>query len=207
MKAQAVLKRALDLFGALTLLVFASPVIAVSATLIRVVSPGPPIFAQWRQGRDGEPFRMFKIRTMRADAEEVLNSLLLSDSVMRREWHRYGRLADDPRLIPHIGRLLRRWSLDELPQLLNVVRGEMALVGPRPLPIDLIEGLPANQILLRSKMRPGLTGLWQVSGRSDLDLAESLVLDAAYGKHWSLRLDLAILLRTPLAVLSKRGAY
>jgi lipopolysaccharide/colanic/teichoic acid biosynthesis glycosyltransferase len=189
------------------MLVLALPAIGVSAVLVRVTSPGPAIYSQWRHGRDGQAFRAYKIRTMRTDAAEILGMLRDTDAGIAEEWELYGCLAEDPRVIPYIGSWLRKSSLDELPQLFNVLRGEMSLVGPRPLPLELAQMLPADQVQARSTVRPGLTGLWQVRGRSDLDLAALLALDRTYVDEWSLRLDLSILLRTPMAVLSRRGAY
>lgn len=200
-------KRGIDLVGASAMLLLSFPVIGISAVLVRVISPGPAIYSQWRHGRDGRAFRAYKIRTMRTDAEEILGMLRHTDAGIAEEWELYGCLADDPRVIPYIGGWLRKSSLDELPQLLNVLRGEMSLVGPRPLPLEVAQRLPADQVHLRSTVRPGLTGLWQVQGRSDLDLAALLALDRTYVAEWTLRLDLTILLRTPLAVLSRRGAY
>ncbi len=203
----AAVKRGLDVFGAASLLVATTPVILFCALVVRVVSPGPDFFRQSRLGRDGRPFALYKIRTMGTDADVVLAHLLRSDSSRSEEWETYGRLAEDPRLVPRVGRLLRRTSVDELPQLVNVLRGDMSLVGPRPLPPAVAHGLPAEAIRARGTVRPGLTGLWQVSGRSDLDLSQLLAVDETYVATWSLALDLRILLRTPVAVVRGRGAY
>ncbi len=200
-------KRCVDILGAVTMLVAAAPVITVCALLVRVASPGPAFFRQWRPGLGGRPFLMYKVRTMRSDADVALEQLMAADGDARKEWESYGRLVTDPRLIPGIGRLMRRTSLDELPQLVNVLRGEMSLVGPRPLPFPVVDNLPAEQVRVRETVRPGLTGLWQTAGRSDLDLGQLLVLDEAYVKGWSLRLDLRILARTPRAVIRRQGAY
>lgn len=206
-RTQLAAKRCVDIVGSATLLVVASPVITVCALLVRVTSPGPVLFRQWRPGLGGHPFLMYKVRTMRSDADVALAQLMAADGDARREWESYGRLIEDPRLIPRIGRLLRRTSLDELPQLINVLRGDMSLVGPRPLPFPVIDNLPAEQVRVRETVRPGLTGLWQTAGRSDLDLRQLLALDEAYVTSWSLRLDLRILARTPTAVIRRRGAY
>lgn len=206
-RTQLAAKRCVDIVGAATLLVASSPVITVCALLVRVTSPGPVLFRQWRPGLGGHPFLMYKVRTMRSDADVSLAQLMAADDDARREWESYGRLIEDPRLIPRIGRLLRRTSLDELPQLINVLRGDMSLVGPRPLPFPVIDNLPAEQVRVRETVRPGLTGLWQTAGRSDLDLRQLLALDEAYVTSWSLRLDLRILARTPTAVIRRRGAY
>ncbi len=206
-KQQAVIKRGLDIVGAASLLVLTTPVIFSCALLVRVISPGPAFFRQSRPGRGGQPFALYKIRTMGTDSDLVFARLMRTDPCALKEWETYGRLAEDPRLIPRVGRLLRRTSIDELPQLVNVLRGDMSLVGPRPLPSAVVEGLPAMAIEARETVRPGLTGLWQVLGRSDLDLSQLLTLDEAYVANWSLALDVQILLRTPVAVVCRRGAY
>ncbi len=204
---EAAIKRGLDIVGAASLLVLTAPVILSCALVVRVISPGPAFFRQSRLGRGEQPFALYKIRTMGTDADLVLARLIRSDPRSAEEWETYGRLAQDPRLVPRVGRLLRRTSIDELPQLVNVLRGDMSLVGPRPLPPAVVKGLSAEAIEARSTVRPGLTGLWQVLGRSDLDLAQLLTLDQTYVANWSLALDLQILLRTPAAVVCGRGAY
>jgi exopolysaccharide biosynthesis polyprenyl glycosylphosphotransferase len=194
-------KRALDLSLALLAITLASPVWVLIAILIKLDSPGAVFFRQERSGRDGRPFRIFKFRTMTADAWERRASVAAaSDSAGPLfKMHR------DPRVTP-LGRLLRRASLDELPQLLNVVRGEMSLVGPRPLPVE--ESLKMDgAALTRFDVRPGLTGLWQVSGRSDLSYADLQHLDSVYVRSWSLMWDLRIIRDTPGCVLGGRGAY
>ena len=182
--------------GALALL---SPVLLTLAMLIRVDSPGPVLFRQTRVGRDGRHFTMLKLRTMRTDAEAVRDELTNEvDAVLFK-------VRSDPR-VTRVGRFLRRYSLDELPQLVNVVRGEMALVGPRPaLPTEVAKY--DDDPRRRLAVRPGLTGLWQVSGRSDLSWRESVRLDLDYVDNWSLRRDVAIVGRTVQAVLGHRGAY
>jgi lipopolysaccharide/colanic/teichoic acid biosynthesis glycosyltransferase len=193
--------------GALVLGVVALPLLLLSAAAIGLASRGPILFAQERLGRRGAPFQMYKLRTMRVGAEKALETLTGSDDATRAEWDRYGCLAHDPRVVPVVGPLLRRTSLDELPQLWNVLRGDMSLVGPRPLQLALLGGASSELVRRRSLVKPGLTGLWQVSGRSDLDLDRMVELDARYVDTWSLGLDLRILFRTPRAVLCRRGAY
>ncbi|MEP9381749.1 exopolysaccharide biosynthesis polyprenyl glycosylphosphotransferase [Nocardioides sp. KR10-350] len=184
--------------AALALLLL-TPLLLVVAVAIRLDSPGPSLFRQTRVGRAGQPFTMLKFRTMCADAEARLAEL------QARPDHVLFKLERDPR-VTRVGRLLRRYSLDELPQLVNVVRGEMALVGPRPaLPLELDKY--DEDPLRRLAVTPGLTGLWQVSGRSDLSWEDSVRLDLDYVDNWSLGLDLAILLRTVGAVLRHHGAY
>jgi len=166
---------------------------------------GPIFFGHMRLGRNGEPFAAWKFRTMVRDADAILERALKRDPRLQEEWSRNQKLKHDPRLT-RVGRMLRRLSLDELPQLWNVLKGEMSLVGPRPI----VEGEVAKygeSVDLYFQVRPGLTGLWQVSGRSDLSYEERVRLDTYYVRNWSVWLDLVILLRTGLAVLSGRGAY
>jgi len=163
-------------------------------------SPGPVLFAQEREGRYGRPFRMYKFRTMAADAPKRLKELLEKNEASGP----YFKIRRDPR-ITRTGRVLRRWSLDELPQLLNVLRGEMSLVGPRPLLLQAEEFGEWHRE--RRRVRPGITGLWQVKGRSDLSLEEAAWWDVHYVRHWSLGLDIRILLATLPAVVRGKGAY
>jgi lipopolysaccharide/colanic/teichoic acid biosynthesis glycosyltransferase len=185
----------------------ALPVIGVAVVLLQRRSPGPPFFRSMREGRDGRPFAMLKLRTMHQDAEARLDVLLRGSSEAREEWTRYRRITDDPRVVAGVGRALRQWSIDELPQLWHVLLGDMSLIGPRPLELEVAERLPRPAMEVRRQMRPGMTGLWQVSGRSTTDLEALCALDVAYVEGWSLRLDASILLRTPAAVLSRHGAY
>lgn len=203
----AVVRRTADIALAALLLIALSPVLLAAALAIVVVSPGSPLFAQVREGRGGRPFRMWKLRTMHHDADARLTALLQRDADRRLEWERHFRIANDPRVLPVVGRVLRRWSLDEAPQLWNVLRGEMSVVGPRPLPADNLRALRPEYRALRNRVRPGLTGLWQVSGRGETDMRELEELDARYVLSRSLRLDLRILLATPAAVLGGHGAY
>jgi undecaprenyl-phosphate galactose phosphotransferase len=202
------LKRAFDLAAALLLLAFLAPVLALVAARIRLADGGggAVLFAHTRVGRHGRPFACYKFRTMVPNAAEALAELLARDPEARAEWARDRKLKDDPRVTP-LGRLLRRTSLDELPQLVNVVRGEMSLVGPRPVVPDELERYgEAKAYYLQ--VRPGLTGLWQVSGRSDLDYGRRVALDAWYARNWTLWYDLLILVRTLLVVPKKaNGAY
>ncbi len=187
-------------FAGLALLALAPLLLALGA-LVRLSSPGPALYRQRRVGHEGVPFTMLKLRTMTTDADARRVGLLSSDEASGPLF----KIRDDPRVTP-VGRLLRRYSLDELPQLVNVLRGDMALVGPRPpLPSETEQYDAVAR--RRLAVRPGLTGLWQVSGRSDLSWEESIRLDLRYVEGWSLGLDLRILLRTVPAVLGHRGAY
>lgn len=182
--------------------VLLAPFIALTALAIKLDSPGPVFFRQTRVGRGGKPFTMYKFRTMHDGAEKEL------DEVASLNVHEGGtlfKIPEDPR-VTRTGKILRKLSLDELPQLFNIVRGDMSLVGPRPpLPIEVAHY--ADDLHRRFLVRPGLTGLWQVSGRSDLDPVESARLDAYYVEHWSAMLDTRILLKTVKVVLAGDGAY
>lgn len=197
-------KRFLDVLGAVVGLTLSLPLMALIAVFIRLESSGQVFYRQRRVGRNGASFEMLKFRTMRQGADE-LGSRLERDPEAAHYWNRYQKLYEDPR-ITRTGRLLRRWSLDELPQLLNVLRGEMSLIGPRPI---LPEQRSMYGPLIReySQTRPGLTGLWQVSGRNQLSFADRIALDRTYLTRQTLRLDLTILMRTVVVVFRGDGAY
>jgi exopolysaccharide biosynthesis polyprenyl glycosylphosphotransferase len=195
-------KKLLDIFASGLGLVLLSPLLAVIAVMIRLDSPGPAIFSQTRIGRAGRPFTIFKFRSMTVDAEVLLENLTEQNDHDRGPLF---KMRTDPR-VTRIGRTLRRLSLDELPQLVNVLFGDMSLVGPRPpLPTE-VEAYSA-EAHRRLLLKPGLTGAWQVGGRSDLSWEEGLFLDLYYVENWSLIGDLQILSRTAGAVLRSRGAY
>jgi lipopolysaccharide/colanic/teichoic acid biosynthesis glycosyltransferase len=194
------LKRTLDLLGALVLLTALAPVLIVVGLMVGASSDGPVLLRQVRVGKDGRAFSMLKFRTMRVGSSAVPHQAYYRDLVNGTATPVAGRfkLADDPR-VTKLGRHLRRTSLDELPQLWNVVRGEMSLVGPRP-PLPYEVELYGARERCRLTVLPGMTGLWQVSGRSRLTFHQMIDLDLAYIANWSLWLDLAILARTPLAL-------
>lgn len=199
-----ILKRALDVIVTSVLLVGLLPLLAVLMILVKASSPGSVLFAQERIGKGGRRFRCLKFRTMLQNADQRLEALLASDPAVREEWMKYSRITNDPR-VTRVGRLLRRFSLDELPQLWNVLKGEMSLVGPRPYMPREIEKIGSFMDVI-TRVRPGLTGLWQVSGRNEILFDERLLLDEHYVKNWSLWMDGAIGLRTVRVVVRGKGA-
>lgn len=207
MPANRWLKRAIDIALTLALAAPALLIVAAAAAWIRRASRGPAFYVQEREGRNGRRIRVAKLRTMHPGADALLERHLAENSAARREWRERFKLREDPRVVPGIGRLLRKTSLDELPQLWSVLKGEMSLVGPRPFPYYHLDGFEPAFRALRGRVRPGLTGLWQVSGRSNGDLAVQQAMDTYYIRNWSLWLDLHILARTVYAVLAGRGAY
>ena len=201
------LKRGIDMLLAVFFGILALPIIGLAALWIKAVSPGPAFYRQDREGEDGKPIRICKLRTMFPDAESLLLRHLEDSPEARDEWLRHFKLKNDPRILPGIGKILRRTSLDELPQIWSVLKGEMSLVGPRPFPSYHLDRFSAEFRELRTRVTPGLTGLWQVSSRSDGDLKVQESLDVYYIRNWSLWLDLHILARTAGAVLFPKGAY
>lgn len=201
------LKSLLDYSIALPSFILSLPVIFVAAIWIKIVSPGPVLFRQQREGPNGRRIVMLKLRTMHLDAERLLSEYLDSNPEEKINWLRFFKLKKDPRILPFIGHLLRRYSLDELPQLWNVLRGDMSLVGPRPFPYYHLDQFPASFRNLRASVMPGITGLWQVTARSDGDLKVQEVEDTYYIRNWSPWLDIYILLRTVQTVISAKGAY
>ena len=200
-------KRGIDIAAALVFGLFALPIVAVAALWIKAVSSGPAFYRQEREGENGEPIRICKLRTMYPNAEDLLLKHLEESEEAREQWGAYCKLRNDPRVLPGIGKILRRTSLDELPQIWSVLIGEMSMVGPRPFPSYHLDRFSAEFRELRSKVTPGLTGLWQVSSRSDGDLKVQESLDIYYIRNWSLWLDLHILARTAGAVILSKGAY
>lgn len=199
----AATKRSIDVAVAGTVLILAAPLLMVAALAIRINGgPGPIFFRQRRAGRGGVPFLMYKLRTMHDGADD--------DKELFRRFNELPsgpcfKMRHDPRITP-VGRWLRRSSLDELPQLWNVLRGEMSLVGPRPLPLDEVRRNSADE-RARLTVLPGMTGLWQVSGRVEIPYARWAAMDAWYARNRSLGLDVLLLVKTVPAVLSGRGAY
>jgi lipopolysaccharide/colanic/teichoic acid biosynthesis glycosyltransferase len=193
------LKRALDVCGALILLICASPLLAVIALIIKLQDGGPIFYRRRCVGRRGD-FDALKFRSMRVDADDILTR----DPLLWQEFQKNFKLFNDPR-ITKVGTLLRKFSLDELPQLVNVLKGEMSLVGPRMITAPELEKYGEWRDLLLT-VSPGLTGYWQVSGRQDVSYENRIQMDIFYITHWSVMFDVRILLKTPLAVLNARGA-
>jgi lipopolysaccharide/colanic/teichoic acid biosynthesis glycosyltransferase len=198
------LKRLLDLLGSALLMVLFAPV-TVMVLIGAAVNGQSPFFRQQRVGRDGKLFDCLKFQTMVPNAEEVLEHLLASDPDLRAEWDLNQKLKDDPRVTP-IGRFLRACSLDELPQLWNVIKGDMSLVGPRPIMRSQVL-LYGRNVVAYKLVRPGVTGLWQVSGRNLLGFRKRVAMDVVYVRNQSLLLDLWILAKTVFVVLARHGAY
>jgi exopolysaccharide production protein ExoY len=192
-------KRLTDVAVAVAALLLASPLMLIITVFIRITAGGPAFFPHHRIGFNGRPFVCYKFRTMVANSEQVLREHLARDSEAAEEWARCRKLKHDPR-VTLWGHILRRSSLDELPQLFNILRGDMSCVGPRPIVPDELQlyGACAQDYL---RARPGLTGAWQVSGRSNTDYANRVALDSHYVRNWSLWTDFAILLRTTVAVM------
>lgn len=199
---QGVFKQAIDIVASLLLLAILGVPLLLVAAIIRVSSPGPVLFRQQRAGLNGRPFTMLKFRSMVSDAEQRKQELAMLNEMDGPVF----KVTNDPRVTP-IGRFLRKWSIDEFPQLLNVLRGEMSLVGPRPLPVDEVDRFDDPTHRRRLSVKPGVTCLWQVSGRNNVrNFKEWVRLDLEYIDNWSLWLDLKILWRTVPAVLAGTGA-
>jgi lipopolysaccharide/colanic/teichoic acid biosynthesis glycosyltransferase len=195
--------RALDVTIAVVLLIFFLPLMLSIALLL--APAGRILFAQRRIGRDGAEFHCLKFRSMVVDAEARLTHLLETSPEARREWANTQKLKDDPRITP-LGRFLRKTSLDELPQLLNILSGDMSIVGPRPI-VRAEIGRYGRYFPRYCAVKPGLTGLWQISGRSDVDYRRRVALDMLYVKSKSVKIYLLVIMKTPLMVIGGRGSY
>lgn len=195
-------RRVLDIVGASLLLALCSPVLLVAALAIKLTSPGPVFYRQWRTGFAGWRFQMYKLRTMVQDADHLKESLraLSHHGVNSPDF----KVRNDPR-ITAVGKIFRKLSLDEVPNLINVIRGEMSLVGPRPTSFDI--DVYSDHHLARLAVPPGITGLWQISGRSEIDFDQRVELDCRYIREQSFLLDVSIIAATPFRILSGRGAY
>jgi exopolysaccharide production protein ExoY len=201
----SILKRVMDLALAIPLAVFLAPLMVAIYALIKIFDPGPAVFRQLRVGRDGRQFVVFKFRSMRVDAEARLSQYLEANPEAREEWDRYQKLRNDPR-VTFVGRILRKSSLDELPQLLNVLRGEMSVIGPRPVTTAEVSRY-GKAFPFYTAVRPGVLGLWQVKGRNRLTYPERVALDVRYVTTWSIWQDFKILVQAIPVVLLGLGAY
>ncbi len=201
------MKRLFDILFASVSLALTSILFLIVALAIRLTSNGPVFFTHTRVGQGGKEFPCLKFRTMRTDADAILDKIISEDPQAQEEFEKYQKLRNDPRVLPFVGNFLRKTSLDELPQFINVLRGEMSVVGPRPVTrSELTEnyGRHARDVL---KSRPGITGLWQVSGRSELSYAERVKLDRLYINNWSFWTDVMLVVRTFAVLVTRKGAY
>ena len=198
------LKRVLDIIIASVAIVFFSPLILVCAVMIRMKDGGPALYSQKRYGLNGNTFKCYKLRSMATDAEAQLIKILATDPIARDEWERTQKLSRDPRITP-IGHFMRKTSVDELPQLWNVIRGDMSVVGPRPIVQSEIARY-AEHFERYSSVPPGITGLWQVRGRSNTTYEERVEIDVEYANTRSFWGDISIIFKTIPAVLRSRGA-
>jgi exopolysaccharide biosynthesis polyprenyl glycosylphosphotransferase len=211
--AGLVAKRTMDLFLSLLVLIVFAPLYALIALLVRMYSPGPILFKQIRAGKDGRPFTFYKFRTMRHDIDVTLHREYATNFIGGKELRlkdersdkKIYKMPNDPR-VTSIGRILRKTSLDELPQIFNVIRGDMSIVGPRP-PIAYELTIYKEWHKRRLRAKPGITGLWQVSGRSSVPFHDMVLLDLYYINRWSLPLDVEIIMKTIPVVFSGKGAY
>lgn len=204
--SSALRKRIFDIAVSGTMIVLLAPLMALVALLIVVVDGMPVIFAHNRVGRDGKTFRCLKFRTMVKDAPARLEKILAENPAARREWDESQKLKHDPRILPMVGHVLRKSSLDELPQLFNVLRGEMSMVGPRPVTEAELARYGTWETHYTS-VRPGLTGPWQISGRNDDSYDTRVEKDVDYIENWKLRKDLRIVFQTAKVVIGRNGAY
>lgn len=199
-------KRTFDILFSLAALIICLPLFFFIATCIALTSKGRIIYGHERIGRGGVPFLCYKFRTMYQDADEILKELLKKDPLMQAEWERSYKLKNDPRITP-IGRFLRKMSLDELPQFWNALKGDLSVVGPRPVVLDELQKYFDKRAAAIFSIRPGITGLWQVSGRSNVSYEERISLDLTYVKKQSFLLDLKLIIKTLPAILFSKGAY
>ncbi len=204
-KNMLITKRIFDIVFSIFLISLFLPIIVIIAILIKLTSKGPIFYVQERPGRFGKMIKIYKFRTMYFEADKKLEEILKNNEELRKEFIKYRKLKNDPRITP-IGRILRKFSIDEIPQLFNVLKGDMSIVGPRPYQIDEIEHMGEYREIVLS-VRPGLTGLWQISGRNDLSFSTKLKIETWYVLNWNLWLDLFIIIRTIPAVISGKGAY
>ncbi len=203
--ANSFLKRGIDIVTSLVLGILFLPLILLTALLVRLDSPGPVLYKQERMGKDGRKIMVYKFRSMQVNADDVLEDYLAKNPRARSEWDQTQKLRHDPR-ITRVGKWIRAFSVDEMPQLFNILKGDMSLVGPRPIMLGQ-KNLYGRGIESYCRVRPGLTGLWQVSGRNRTPFYQRTLFDVYYVRNWSIWLDISILVRTVWVVLSRDGAY
>jgi len=202
-----IIKRFIDLLLGSIIFILGLPFFFIIAALVKMDSRGPVFFVQQRLGEKGQVFNCLKFRTMVQDAGNLLRCEIEKNPELKNEWSSNFKLKNDPR-ITRVGGFLRKSSLDELPQIINVLKSEMSLVGPRPRPLYELKGQETNQIFHAGLVvRPGITGLWQVSGRNNLDFLQRIKLDAEYVQNWSLGTDIKLLYKTVFTVLRRQGSY
>ncbi|MCS7245226.1 MAG: exopolysaccharide biosynthesis polyprenyl glycosylphosphotransferase [candidate division WOR-3 bacterium] len=201
-----IIKRMFDIIFSLLVIVLLSPLYLIIAMLVKLTSRGPVFYKHKRIGKNGEVIEIYKFRTMYKNADEILRKLLEQNSALREEWEKNYKLKNDPRITP-IGKFLRKFSLDELPQFLNVLKGDLSVVGPRPVVKEELEKYYGDYKKFYLAVKPGITGLWQVSGRSNTTYEDRVKLDTIYVVNWSLWLDIVIILKTIGVVLKNEGAY
>ena len=200
------IKNVFDVGLTLLLLPFLAPLMLVIAAAIRLESPGPALFVQPRLGKNRKPFKMYKFRSMYLDNDTRLQAYLASNPAAQKEWQKYKKIKNHDHRVTRVGRVIRKFSLDELPQLINVIEGKMSLVGPRPYLPEEMEDRQQNLQTI-SRVKPGITGLWQTSGRSDVTFEDRLTIDEFYIRNWSLWLDIVILLKSGRTLVERKGAY
>jgi undecaprenyl-phosphate galactose phosphotransferase len=200
------IKRGFDIIFSALILVLTLPILAVVAIAIRLSSKGSVVYAHERIGRGGRPFSCYKFRTMHKNADNVLQEHLNACPSLREEWEQNHKLKNDPRVTP-IGKFLRKLSLDEFPQFWNVIIGDMSIVGPRPMVREEIENKIGSKAAKILSVRPGLTGIWQTSGRSNTSYVKRVQLDELYVEHRSLWLDMKLICKTVPSMIMSRGAY
>ncbi|MFO0388836.1 MAG: sugar transferase [Alphaproteobacteria bacterium] len=201
------IKRAMDIVIAVVALVILCPVFVLIALMLKIEGQGGSVFyGGARVGKYARPFNCWKFRSMQPDADHLLDDYLNANPMLKRHWEKFCKLPNDPRVTTHTARIIRKLSLDELPQLWNVLVGDMSLVGPRPMLVEEMQYC-GSRIAYYLSVRPGLTGLWQVSGRNNTSFKHRVHLDSWYVRNWSLWQDVLIMLKTPFAVLNTKGAY
>jgi len=201
-----IIKRTFDILFSLLVILILLPLYIIIAILVKISSKGPIFYKHKRIGKDGKCIEIYKFRTMYENSEEMLKKILESDENLRKEWETYYKLKNDPRITP-IGKLLRKFSLDELPQFFNVLKGDLSVVGPRPVVKDELERYYGDFKKFYLVVKPGITGLWQVSGRNNTTYEDRVKLDTIYVINWSLWLDIIIILKTLKVIIKKEGAY